>query len=477
MNALKHKIAQNFIISFLGRFSAGAIALVSFSLMARTIGVSGFGQYATVLAFLYVFQVLADFGLDSILTREISKPQANEKKIIGSVFVTRGILLACTLGVSFVVIQFMPYSPEVKTGVFIAAVGFFLLSLSSVLMGVFQKHLKTIVPAVADVATRIVQLLAVIYLYVTHGSVSEFLLVFVLGAIVNFSIVFYYVKREIGFQLIFNKNDIFALLHESWPLAVSTIMILVYFKGDTLILSFLHSPHDVGVYSVAYKILENIIFFPAMFVGLIMPLLSKYYVSDKELFRIAFQKTFDFLAVIAIPLVFGGMYCAQDIIRIISGRGFDAAVAPLQILLVAVVFIFAGSLFGSTIIAIGKQKTVMYAYGSAAIINVAANFYFISRFSYIGAALVTAVTELFVSLCMLIIIYKTVRFLPKLNVLKKVIVASFVMSAVLWLFPVQNFAVLVVVGATTYLVALYMLKGVVKEDFALFINAALARNK
>lgn len=475
MKALKHKIAQNFIISFLGRFSAGAIGIVSFSLTARTIGAAGFGQYATVLAFLYVFQVLADFGLDSILTREISKPGADEKKIISSVFMTRGVLLACALGLSFFIIQFTPYPPEVKNGVFVAAAGFFLLSLSGVLMGVFQKHLKTIIPAVADITTRVTQLAAVGYLYATHGSVTAFLSVFVLGAVVNFSIIFYQVRKETGFRLVFDGKEIGAMLRESWPLAVSTIMILVYFKGDTLILSFMHSARDVGIYSVAYKILENIIFFPAMFVGLVMPLLSKYYISDKELFRTVFQKTFDFLAVIAIPLVFGGIYCAQDIIRIISGRGFDAATAPLQILLVAVMFIFAGSLFGSAIIAIGKQKTVMYAYGSAAVINVAANLYFISRFSYIGAALVTAATELFVSLCMLVIIYKTVAFLPRLTVLAKAFAASLAMSAVLWLPPSQNIVVLVALGAAAYFTVMYALKGIVKEDFTLFINAAKNR--
>lgn len=477
MKALKHAIAQNFIVSFLGRFFAGAIGIISFSLMARTIGAAGFGEYATVLAFLYVFQVLADFGLDSILTREISKPGTDEKKITSSVFITRAMLLVCALGFSFVLIQFTAYPPGVKHGVFVAAAGFFLLSLSGVLMGVFQKRLKTIIPAIADIATRLTQLSAAGYLYVAHGSVTAFLSVFVLGAIVNFSIVFYQVRKETGFRLVFDGKEIVALLRESWPLAVSTIMILVYFKGDTLILSFFHSAADVGIYSVAYKILENIIFFPAMFVGLIMPLLSKYYMSDKELFHVVFQKTFDFLAIIAIPLVFGGVYCAQDIIRIISGRGFDAATAPLQILLVAVMFIFAGALFSSAIIAMGKQKTMMYAYGSAAAINVAANLYFISRFSYIGAALVTAVTELFVSLCMLIIIYETVSFLPRLTVLAKAFMASFVMVVVLWLSPSQNIAVLIALGAAAYFAVMYALKGIVKEDFTLFINAALARNK
>ncbi len=475
MLELKQKIAKNFIISFGGRFVAGALGIVSFALIARTIGVQGMGAYATALAFLYVFQACADFGLDTILTREISKPNANEKEIVGTVFVTRLLLLVFSLGLALLIAQFTPYSFQVKHGIIIASAGFFFLSLSSVLMGVFQKHLKTIIPAVADIAARVVQLAFVWYLYQANGTVLDFLWVFVAGAFIHFSLIYYFVKKYTLFQMHITVAGAKKILHESWPLAVSTIMILIYFKGDTLILSFLHPSHDVGIYNVAYKILENIIFFPAMFVGLIMPLLSRYFVSDKALFQNVFQKTFDFLALIAVPMMFGGIYLAGDIITIISGQGFVESVLPLQILLIALTFIFFGSLFCSTIVAIHKQKIVMYAYASAAVFNVAANFYFISRYSYIGAALVTVLTEFFITLAMLFIIYKATAHLPRLETLGKAFCASLGMSIVLWAFPVKSFIILFPLACATYFVFLYLLKGFSKDDLALFMNALLAR--
>src|SRR3989344_4032186 len=200
MIELKQKIAQNFLISFAGRFLAGILGIVSFSLMARTLGSSGMGEYAIVLAFLYVFQVFADFGLDTLLTREISKPNADEKEIVGTVFFTRGLLLVFFLILALCAAQFTPYSPEVKQGIMVAALGFFLLSLSSVLMGVFQKHLKTIVPACADIAARVVQLGFVWYLFMTRGSVFDFLLVFVAGGLIHFAVIYYFVKKYTHFR-------------------------------------------------------------------------------------------------------------------------------------------------------------------------------------------------------------------------------------------------------------------------------------
>ena len=58
-----------------------------------------------------------------------------------------------------------------------------------------------------------------------------------------------------------------------------------------------------------------------MFVGLVMPLLSKYFTADIEMFRAVFQKTFDFLAIIVVPLAAGGIYCAPALIRILAGSG------------------------------------------------------------------------------------------------------------------------------------------------------------
>lgn len=467
MSTLKKKIAQNFLISFGGRFIAGALGIVSVGLITRTIGSDGFGAYSTVFAFLYVFSVFADFGLHPLLTREIAKADADEKSIISSVFSARVLLLIGFLLLGCGIAVFAPYSPAVRLGIAIGAVGFFFQSSATVLMGVFQKYLKTGIPAIADISARALQFALVWYMYAAGGNFLHFLGIFAFGSLVYFCIIYRWVHARIPFSLRFQIRELRAILRESWPMAVSSLLVLIYFKGDTLLLSLLKPVHDVGVYGVAYKILENIIFFPAMFVGLVMPLLSRYFMEDREMFRAVFQKTFDFLSIIALPLAAGGIYLAPDIIRILAGTGFEDAVMPLRILFVAMVFIFFGSLFGSAVIAVHKQKTVMYVYGAAAVMNIAANLYFISQYSYLGAAAVTAATELFVSTGMLLIIYFAVRHMPGLQTSAKALAASGIMVGALALSPSQQFVFLFVFGAAAYGVALYTLRGVEKKDLLL----------
>ncbi len=58
-----------------------------------------------------------------------------------------------------------------------------------------------------------------------------------------------------------------SFLKESAPIGITAIVTFLYFKCDTILLSFLQNQHDVGIYGAAYKIIETIIFFPAMIIG------------------------------------------------------------------------------------------------------------------------------------------------------------------------------------------------------------------
>lgn len=470
MISLKKKITHNFIISFIGRFLAGVFGVFSLAFITRALGSDGFGEYNIVFVYLYIFSVFADFGLNSLLAREISKPDADEKEVASRIFSAKLFLSIVFFCLSFLLVIFTPYSAAVRVGVLVASIGFIMSSLSGVLMGIFQKRLKTAILAIADIAARLVQLVLVYILYKNNGGLLGFLLVFVAGSIVQFLLVYFPAKKLVPFHSDFNVSQIKKVLHESWPLALSAVLVLIYFKGDTIILSFLKPSYDVGIYGVAYKILENIIFFPIMFVGLVMPLLSKYFVSDPTAFKKVFQKTFDFLVIIVTPLVLGGIYMVNDLIKIIAGPGFEVAALPMRILLVAIFFIFLGALFGSTVIAIHKQKAVMYAYGVAAAFNIAANIYFISRYSYVGAAWVTVATELLITSWMFLIIYQTTRYRPSLRVSFKSLASSLGMLFLLYLSPTQNFLALLALGVSAYAVFIYVLGGVSKGDLFTLIK-------
>lgn len=457
---LAKRIAYNIIISALARVLGTAMALVIIGLVTRYLGQNGFGNYSTILAFLYVFSILADLGLYSIALREISKEGADESQIVSQAFSFRfwsGLLI---FGIGAGIVWLFPYSPQVKIGVGIAALGFWLLSNIQILMTVFQKYLKMERAALAELVGRAVQLGLVAFFIWKKLSFLSIILTMSLGAVANFFFIYLFVQKYVSVKIKWNPPYWKKMLRESYPLAVSAVFVMIYFKLDTIMLSLMKPAGDVGIYGVAYKILESLIFFPALFVGLIMPLLSKYAQLNQDKFKWVAQKGLEVLLIFAVPLAIGGLALSGPIIKLIAGQGFEPAVKVLDILIFATAIIFLGSLFSNMIIAAEKQRSLAKIYGAGAVFNFTVNLILIPKFSYLGAATSTLLTEVLVTLLMVIVIKKSMNYLPNFKPMAKILLASFIMGAALYFFRDLNILVLLAVGMAIYFVCLLAIRGI-----------------
>lgn len=474
---LTAKIAYNTAISTIGKIIGVALSLISIGFIARYLGQEGFGSYSLILAFLSIFNVLADFGLYSLMVREISRPNADEKKIASNIFSLRVVILIISLGIAFGAVWFFPYPHIVKIGVGIGAIAFLLLSASQALMGIFQKYLHTDRPALAEVIGRGVQLcLVIIFIHFNLGLIA-ILLALIAGCFFIFILNIYFARKYIPVRLSFDFYYWKKLIKTAFPIAVSIVLTLIYFKIDSVFLSLgiinrsSASPiSDVGVYNIAYKVLEGLIFFPSMFVGLIMPLLSKHAFRDQKKFKQVFQKGLDTLLIFIVPVIIGLFLLASPIAVLIGGKEFIASGSVLKILSFAIGIIFLGSLFGQTIVALNKQKIGAWIFFAGMVFNIVANLIFIPKYSYLGAAWTTVFTELLVTVLMLILIWKTISYFPSFKIIFKALFAGITMGAVIYYFQTLNLLFLVLLGIIVYLCVLYAVKGIKKQELLMLIK-------
>lgn len=470
------KIAYNTIISTGARLLGVALSLVTIGLVARYLGKDGFGSYSLILAFLYTFDSLADLGLYSLMIREISKPGVDEKRVVSNIFTIRVVALLSLLLIASLVVWFFPYSNQVKSGTMLAAISFLFLSMGQVLMGIFQKYLRTDKSAIADILGRVVQFVGIIIVMKMGFGFYGIIFSLIIGCLVNFLILFVFARQHVKFSLEFDFVYWRKLIRATIPIAASIVLTLIYFKIDSIFLSIpainrnsLSPMSDVGIYGIAYKILEGLIFFPAMFVGLIMPLLSASAFNDREKFKKIFQKTLDILFVFIVPLIIGILMLSTKIVVLIGGNDFLAAAGPLNVLAIAIGLIFLGNLFGNSIIALDKQKIGAWIYCAGMVFNIVTNLIFIPKYRYIGASWTTTATELLVTILMFVLIYKTIRYFPKFNILKPMI-AGGIMAGFIYLFNGWNIVLLILGGLVVYLATLYLVGGIKKDEVKLLIK-------
>jgi O-antigen/teichoic acid export membrane protein len=475
--ALAGRIAYNVAFNAVAKIISTALALVVIGLITRYLGKDGFGEYATVLAFFAFFNAIGDFGIQTSVAREISRENADENAIMSSVLLLRGIASVIILLLTPLLVFFLPYSNHLKFAIIIAAIAFVFSSLSMTLNGIFQKHLAMDRVATVELFGKLIQL-AIILLAVYKDLGFHAIVSALLASLAFNALAVYWISRSyFVFSFHFDWGYWKIFLAHALPLGVSSLITFTYFKTDTILLSFLKTSADVGIYNVAYKVIENLIFFPAMVAGLVLPLLSRFAFTEKEKFNLIADKTFKVFLVLVVPLIIGVLFLAPQIIAVIGGSGFSESTAVLRILVFALAFIFFGQFFNTILIVVNLQKKLMKALLSVAILNVSLNLFVIPRFSYIGAAYTSVITESCVVFFSAMIVYRYTAYRPHTTHFFGIVFSGLLMGLFLWQGARLPLAILISGSIAIYLFALWITKVIEKEELIHILNGSkFARN-
>ena len=463
---LSAQVAYNTMIQIIGKVISTILGLVAIAIMARYLRETGFGQYTTIITFLSFFGIMADFGLTLITSQMMSQPQANQEKLLNTLFSLRLVSAIIFLGLAPLIVFFFPYAMIIKVGVTITSLSFFFIALNQILVGFFQKKLIMIVVSAAEVVSRMILLGGIILAAWQNLGLLSIMIATVISSVVSFIMHYSFARRFIRIKWQIDLTVWREIIKKSWPLGLTIVFNLIYLRADILILSLLKSQNEVGVYGAAYKIIDVLTALPFMFAGLILPILSLAFASrDTDRFNRVLQKALNVMFMLAAPLIIGAELVAEPLMVLVAGKNFAPAGGILKILILAVGFIFIGCLLAHAVIALNKQKNVIGAYIFTALTALAGYLIFIPRYSYYGAAWVTVYSELAITLFSLYVVIKYSRFKLSLNILFKSILASLIMALFTYLsLNKLNLIIIIPLAGLIYLVCLYLLKGITKAD-------------
>ena len=469
---IAHKIAYNIVISGIAKVLSIALALFGIGMLTRYLGPEGFGKYTLTLAFFAAFNAFGDFGLHVIATREISRPGVNESDILSKIFTLRLIISSAIFALVSLFVWFLPYTQEIRMAIFVVAAAFIFGSSYGFLNGLFQKHLAMDRVALAELIGKVLQMAIIIFLvYYKLPFLLSIIAIFI-AMVSNFTIIYLFSRSFATIRLNVDKRYWYAFLRESFPMGISAIATFLYFKVDAILLSLLQNDHAVGVYGAAYKIIETLVFFPAMVVGLVYPLFSRYIFTKRETFLTIANTTLKFFLLIIVPLVIFVQFLAPDIIHIIGGDDYDASIGILRILIFALASIFIGQLFTNMLIAANLQKKLMIILLVAATFNIIANILLIPIYSYTGAAIVSVITEVFVAISALIVArYATPYRFPW----RLIVIMLFCAGVMLIAFYVLPFSVYIntIIALFVYGLLIFLLRIITLNDIKMLMRKTL----
>ena len=469
MNPAK-KIASNTLYQAGGRVIGTALAFFMIYLLSRYLGPGGYGEFITILAIVQFVGIIADLGLHLATLQDIAKENADKSKIIGLSFTLRCVINIIIFLILIAIVPFLPYSSAIKWGIIIMNFGNLFVALNQILTTTFQENLKTFRVALSEIIGRAVNLLAIVAVIHFNGGIVWMSFTVALGFLTNVFFTWTFGLKYIRLRFRVDWQYWKDLAKRTWPVSLSIIFTLIYFKTDTIILSLFQPKEEVGIYGIPYRILETLATFPPMFVMLIMPFLTRAYESkDHKKFNSITQSTFDVLAALAIPLSFGAYVLGTPIVRLVAGDKYDRAIPILAILMAATGMIFLSSTFMHLAFIIGKQRAMLKYYIFTALFALSTYLIFIPMYSIWAAAIFTLIAESMVFIFSYLVARRYTKFRLNLDGVIKSIIAGAGMSFVLWQIKNASLALTLPAGIVVYAAILLLINPNIKEKARMII--------
>ncbi len=463
-----NKVIANTGIILLGNVFALVIGLATNILLVRFLGAPEFGTYSFVYAFIGFFAIITDCGIGAILIRELSQDRARRDLIVGNAIILKLALSLIAFLLSCAAATIMGYPLTTRLLMYLASVSFF-FTFVNVLRLLFQVHLDMRIPVVADIAVVAVKLAFIVWLVFLKASLVWFVLAELLSNIPGILIIAYrcrvYVRPSFRIDLALWRF----LFKESWPLALSTVLAMIYLRVDQILLFRIKGAAALGYYAPTVKIAELFNLLPIALMATVFPLFAKYHADSRLSLKKAYDASAKYLLALIIPVAGAVTLLADKIILLMYGSEFLPSAPALIILLWSEVFIFAGSVNNKLLISIGKQRVDFCFTGASALLNVGLNLILIPRFSFAGAAMASLAAYALGPV--LNYFYKPLRSYARsmFILMLKPLAATILLMAVMY--AGRDYLVLsVIAGVLTYIVAMLLLKGISVPEIRMLID-------
>jgi len=389
-------VLENFISLTTLQGISYILPLLILPYLVRVIGMEKFGLIAFAQSLVQYFMILTDYGFNLSATKTISLIGGHKEKtsaIFSSVMTIKLMLAAASFLILCAILYFVPRFRN-DWLVYILSFG---TVIGNTLFPVwfFQGKEKMSYITFINVIAGITYAICI---FVLIKGPNDYLLVpllnsvlFLISGIWGLYIAFKKFKLDFIIQdYISIKNE----LKMGWDIFISIVSINAYTTTRIFAVGLLTNNIFVGYYSLAEKIANTIQSFPMYsFTQAVFPRISKVFAKNKQravaiMFRIQDGITLGFL--ISLPIAY---FLSPWIIKFACAAAYPQVVLTLRLLLGAVFFVGANNFKVQFLLVCGKPDLYARIHVIAAICGLPLIFLLIKKFSYLGAALATVLTE------------------------------------------------------------------------------------
>lgn len=400
------RVVKNSIWLFSAEIVSKLLALGVQIAAARYLGEKGFGIFAFAFAATSILMILADSGINTLLTREISRQPDRTGNYLGNAFVLKGglSLIAALILLGFPLATGM----DATTRLVVWAIGFALLinGYTDIYIAVFRAFEQMSLVSVLMMVQRGVFFILGLAVLSMGYKIVPFSIAFLFAACINLAIAQWQMRVRHG-RKIWEKewNLIKEIFLSSLPIGGTILCTYIYFRIDSVMLYYLRGEAETGWYAAAFKLIEAVVLLIASFRVALFPLLSRTYGRQSDRFQRIWREAVRYLLMIGLPAAVGTAFLAPRLIEMFYGGAYETSGPALRVLALVLPFLCLSDIASYLLVSADRSMKVLKIVGAGAVFNIVLNFLLIPRWGLMGAAVATCLTGLF----MFAVYYRSVR--------------------------------------------------------------------
>jgi O-antigen/teichoic acid export membrane protein len=453
---------------FAGEAASRVFGFLTTAVLARRLGLDGFGQIGFAAAFMAYGVVFTDFGLMTVGTRSIARDRSLARDLVGDLAPLRFLLGLGAAAVMVLIALVLPKHGIVKwLLVFYSGV----VIIQSILFEwVFIGAEKMGLVSISRVVTNCAYFGLALALVRNAGSLLFVPVAFgaatALGALV---LLFAFVPRFGVPRLRLSSSRWRELIKLAWPIGASSLLTQLHVNLGLVLLGLVATFQQTGIYNSAFRLVFFLMTLDRVFYTVFFPVVSRFIKNQPDRLAELVGTMVRMILAVSLPLCVGAFILARPILELVFTAEYAGAFPVLRILVWFLPLSMFNSLAGYTLLAAGNERRFLgnttIGVGAAVVFNLVA----VPLAGATGAALAIVAGES----CLLALMGRSLFKLTKPALAFRTLaplVASAAMAVVVYLLRGMSLVGCVGFGILTYSVFLLLLKGVTPDDIGLARN-------
>jgi O-antigen/teichoic acid export membrane protein len=382
------------------------------------VGMEDYGLYFALFNFSYIFQIISDLGIQQHNSRFIAQNPKLLAKYLPDFLALKGVLALIFFTVSLITGLILGYGKA-------ESIELLLLMLCNQILITFIFYLRSNLAALQfyrtdSLISALDKLLLIGFVaFLLWGPWKEGFTIqwFVYAQTASFLVtaisvwIILFRKVKIPLRLKWNSARIVAILRKSWPYALVVFLMTAYTRLDAVMLERMlpgtEGEIQSGVYAFGYRLLDAFNMIGYLFASLLLPMFARMLQKKEEigdLLKTAHQWMFFLTASLSYSVLFFGDELSHWMLKDAS----EYTVSVFSLLIWSSISSGMIYIFGTLLTANGSMKQMNLVFTIGLILNIIGNAFLIPNFGAWGAALSTVVTQSFVAIAEIILVYRQV---------------------------------------------------------------------